>query len=76
MAADGGDFDATKPGAGKEATRLLEQKGIHKDKPADAPAPAAGGGNKANKGDKPSTMGKLKDKLHIGTGKHGSDKSV
>ncbi|KAK4190371.1 hypothetical protein QBC35DRAFT_79444 [Podospora australis] len=29
LAADGGDFDATKPGAGKEADRLLEQKGIH-----------------------------------------------
>ncbi|KAK7963712.1 hypothetical protein PG996_008599 [Apiospora saccharicola] len=29
LQADGGDFDATKPGAGREADRLLEQKGIH-----------------------------------------------
>ena len=31
LATDGGDFDASKPGAGKEADRLLEQKGIHRD---------------------------------------------
>ncbi|PWW79416.1 hypothetical protein C7212DRAFT_275529 [Tuber magnatum] len=30
LAADGGDFDATRPGAGKEADRLLEEKGIHR----------------------------------------------
>jgi len=29
LAADGGDFDASKPGAGREADRLLEEKGIH-----------------------------------------------
>ncbi|KAF8425149.1 hypothetical protein EV426DRAFT_61038 [Tirmania nivea] len=29
-AADGGDFDAAKPGAGKEADRLLEQAGVHR----------------------------------------------
>lgn len=29
LKADGGDFDATKPGAGREADRLLEVKGIH-----------------------------------------------
>lgn len=28
LAAEGGDFDATKPGAGREADRLLEQRGI------------------------------------------------
>lgn len=28
LAADGGDFDATKPGAGREADRLLEEKGM------------------------------------------------
>jgi hypothetical protein len=55
---------------------LLEQKGVHREKPADAPAPAAGGDNKAAKEEKPGTMEKLKDKLHIGTGKHGTDKSV
>ncbi|KAH8668354.1 hypothetical protein BX600DRAFT_254602 [Xylariales sp. PMI_506] len=31
LAADGGDFDATRPGAGREADRLLEEKGIHRD---------------------------------------------
>jgi hypothetical protein len=29
LAADGGDFDASRPGAGREADRLLEQKGVH-----------------------------------------------
>ncbi|KAK4227903.1 hypothetical protein QBC38DRAFT_172677 [Podospora fimiseda] len=29
LAADGGDFDASKPGAGREADRLMEEKGIH-----------------------------------------------
>ncbi|KAK3900852.1 hypothetical protein C8A05DRAFT_45385 [Staphylotrichum tortipilum] len=30
LAADGGDFDAAKPGAGREADRLLEAKGVHR----------------------------------------------
>lgn len=63
LQADGGDFDATKPGAGKEADRLLEAKGIHK--PTDP--------NPGNKGDddsaspesgKKSLGQKIKDKLH------------
>jgi len=29
-AAEGGDFDAAKPGAGREADRLLEESGIHR----------------------------------------------
>jgi len=29
-AADGGDFDASKPGAGREADRLLDQAGVHR----------------------------------------------
>ncbi|KAJ1337486.1 hypothetical protein MN608_00338 [Microdochium nivale] len=29
LRADGGDFDATKPGAGREADRLMEAKGMH-----------------------------------------------
>ncbi|KAK6350095.1 hypothetical protein TWF696_006342 [Orbilia brochopaga] len=42
MAADGGDFDATRPGAAREAARLLDEKGIHHGgeeggKPADPP---------------------------------------
>lgn len=73
LAADGGDFDATKPGAGQEATRLLEEKGVHKTKPADAGATSdskdrtesPSGSDKA----KVSKMQKLKEKLHIGSGK-------
>ncbi|KAI9766336.1 MAG: hypothetical protein M1840_006600 [Geoglossum simile] len=34
MAADGGDFDATRPGAGREADRLLEKAGAHQGPPA------------------------------------------
>ncbi|KAK3379327.1 hypothetical protein B0T24DRAFT_151524 [Lasiosphaeria ovina] len=33
LKADGGDFDASVPGAGREADRLLEEKGVHKDGP-------------------------------------------
>ncbi|TPX15559.1 uncharacterized protein E0L32_004257 [Thyridium curvatum] len=29
LKADGGDFDAANPGAGREADRLLEEKGVH-----------------------------------------------
>ncbi|RDL39759.1 uncharacterized protein BP5553_04099 [Venustampulla echinocandica] len=31
MKAEGGDFDAANPGAGKEADRLLEEKGVHRE---------------------------------------------
>jgi hypothetical protein len=31
LKADGGDFDAAAPGAGREADRLLEEKGVHKE---------------------------------------------
>ncbi|KAH6680607.1 hypothetical protein B0J14DRAFT_269491 [Halenospora varia] len=34
MTADGGDFDASQPGAGREADRLLEAKGIHREAPS------------------------------------------
>ncbi|KAK0710268.1 hypothetical protein B0T26DRAFT_679563 [Lasiosphaeria miniovina] len=33
LKADGGDFDASVPGAGREADRLLEEKDVHKDGP-------------------------------------------
>ncbi|KAF2643729.1 hypothetical protein P280DRAFT_466469 [Massarina eburnea CBS 473.64] len=70
LQADGGDFDATKPGAGKEADRLLEDKGVHHDDKsnkasspkASSPPATAGGADK----DKVSKMDKFKDKLHIG----------
>jgi hypothetical protein len=69
MAAEGGDFDVTKPGAGKEATRLMEEKGIKTEGTKidpDAPKETSPGPS----GEKVSKIAKLKDKLHIGTGKH------
>ncbi|KAK6952961.1 hypothetical protein Daesc_005258 [Daldinia eschscholtzii] len=66
LQADGGDFDATKPGAGREADRLLEEKGIH-------PVGGGGGGGNGSKDDdaaehkdkdKKSLGKKIKDKLH------------
>jgi len=53
--ADGGDFNAANAGAGKEADRLLEQKGIHHDSPAEA---------KTDTPTKVSLKDKLKAKLH------------
>jgi len=58
FAADGGDFDATKPGAGREADRLFEEKGHH---PGEQGSHDGHGGK-----DKPSLGHRLKEKLHIG----------
>jgi hypothetical protein len=70
MAAEGGDFDVTKPGAGKEATRLMEEKGIKTEgNKIDPEAPKETSPSPSGK-EKVSKMAKLKDKLHIGTGKH------
>jgi len=65
LEADGGDFDATNPGAGKEANRLLEAQGIHKEAPDEKPTPSAASSDKLDKADKPSKMEKLKEKLHL-----------
>jgi len=65
LQAEGGDFDATNPGAGAEASRLLEERGIKKDE-------SEGGGASPSPSDTPgkqSKMAKLKEKLKIGTGK-------
>ncbi|TGJ78743.1 hypothetical protein E0Z10_g10021 [Xylaria hypoxylon] len=66
LQADGGDFDATNPGAGREADRLMEVKGIH-----NATAPGSTPDNTTDAGDSGSpTSGKrsfgqkIKDKLH------------
>lgn len=65
LKADGGDFDAAKAGAGREADRLLEQKGLHRDdhhKPCvtdeKSPSPDVKGKEKKSLGQK------IKDKLH------------
>jgi len=67
MAAEGGDFDASNPGAGKEADRLLDEKGVHR---ADAPTATTDEGDKSSSSipgeEKKSVGSKIKDKLHIG----------
>ncbi|CCC12268.1 unnamed protein product [Sordaria macrospora k-hell] len=65
--ADGGDFDAAAPGAGIEADRLLESKGIHRD---NANGPLTGNTDALDHHDghghkeKTSLKQKIKDKLH------------
>ncbi|KAG0644092.1 hypothetical protein HOY80DRAFT_217511 [Tuber brumale] len=76
LAADGGDFDATRPGAGREADRLLEEQGIHraargstnleeerakKSLHDKAPGESQGSGSE-HKG----LTTKIKEKLHLG----------
>ncbi|KAI0195143.1 hypothetical protein EV127DRAFT_501035 [Xylaria flabelliformis] len=61
LQADGGDFDATKPGAGKEADRLMEEKGIHN--PNDDKSAGDSGSGSPTSGKK-SFGQKIKDKLH------------
>ncbi|KAE9961373.1 hypothetical protein EG328_003470 [Venturia inaequalis] len=78
LAAEGGDFDATKPGAGKEANRILEEKGIKKDDHGkmatdDGSSPDLGSGSDDTPGKKESKMAKLKEKLHIRSKKSESD---
>jgi len=67
MAADGGDFDATKPGAAREADRLMEEKGITKstsDSPAEQSTTTSA--HHGTEKEKVSVAEKLKNKLHIG----------
>ncbi|KAF4782727.1 hypothetical protein HER10_EVM0002275 [Colletotrichum scovillei] len=76
LAADGGDFDATKPGAGREADRLLDEKdpahaaakasaksGADKtsDKTSESHSSSAGTGTEK---EKESLKDKIKAKLH------------
>ncbi|OTA60317.1 hypothetical protein K449DRAFT_435413 [Hypoxylon sp. EC38] len=61
LKADGGDFDATKPGAGKEADRLMEEKGMHGGSNANGDS---GNTSHGDKKDKKSIGQKIKDKLH------------
>jgi hypothetical protein len=70
MAVDGGDFDATKPGAGREADRLMEEKGVKKSTSGSTEAvsdeqPASTAHSGTHK-EKESLGDKLKNKLHIG----------
>ncbi|KJZ76060.1 hypothetical protein HIM_04516 [Hirsutella minnesotensis 3608] len=61
FAADGGDFDAAKPGAGKEADRLMEQKGMGG---GDGDHDGGESGRSGHK-DKPSLGERIKEKLHV-----------
>lgn len=64
MKSDGGDFDASAAGAGKEADRLLEAKGIHHEVGA-AGAPADDKSDPLKeKINKPSLGERIKAKLH------------
>ncbi|KAI0867029.1 hypothetical protein F4860DRAFT_16073 [Xylaria cubensis] len=63
LQADGGDFDATKPGAGKEADRLMEEKGIHNPNDPNSAGNSAGDSGSPTSGKK-SFGQKIKDKLH------------
>ncbi|CAJ2506268.1 Uu.00g003980.m01.CDS01 [Anthostomella pinea] len=61
LQADGGDFDVTKPGAGREADRLMEEKGMHKDAPEGASDDT---GASKDHGEKKGLGQKIKEKLH------------
>ncbi|RYP50248.1 hypothetical protein DL768_004185 [Monosporascus sp. mg162] len=60
LLADGGDFDVTKPGAGREADRLMEEKGIHNP---NGESPKKGVSTES-KSEKKGLGQKIKDKLH------------
>ncbi|EHK51040.1 uncharacterized protein TrAtP1_009914 [Trichoderma atroviride] len=71
LAADGGDFDVTKPGAGLEADRLMEQKGIKVDdaEPKDKNSSSSSNGGRkssdSSRKDKPKLKERIKTKLHM-----------
>ncbi|KAF4944244.1 hypothetical protein FGADI_12845 [Fusarium gaditjirri] len=69
FAADGGDFDASKPGAGREADRLMEQKGIHlgeggSSDQSKTESHSNGKHHGSEKKDKQSISERIKAKLH------------
>jgi len=66
LAADGGDFDASNPGAGAEANRLLEEKGIHKSEDNKGEPQDLGTGSESHDSTaKVSKLDKIKEKLHL-----------
>lgn len=67
LQADGGNFDASAPGAGKEADRLLEKKGIKKEPTPNASEESVDKVDKVEEPaniTKPSLKEKIKAKLH------------
>jgi len=64
MKVDGGDFDASNPGAGKEADRLLEGKGVHHTPGVAPPSDESTKENGDVVKEKVSLKDKIKAKLH------------
>ncbi|KAJ2997397.1 hypothetical protein NUW58_g663 [Xylaria curta] len=64
LQADGGDFDATNPGAGREADRLMEEKGMHNSTDPNSAGGDKGGSPTSPTSGKKSLGQKIKDKLH------------
>jgi hypothetical protein len=70
LAADGGDFDVTKPGAGREADRIMDEKGMHhgiEKKAENLGEDKSEGKSSSHRGhtkDKPSLGERIKAKLH------------
>lgn len=77
-AAEGGDFDASKPGAGREADRLLEKSGVHRSVDPRQKKGAGGDTKKGVKGNQHDTTisGNPANPTHhpdsaVDSGKHG-----
>ncbi|KAK3313869.1 hypothetical protein B0H66DRAFT_630026 [Apodospora peruviana] len=64
LKADGGDFDATKPGAGAEADRLLGEKGVKRDDHGGVTGEIPAGEEEHHHKEKRSLKDKIKAKLH------------
>ncbi|KAI1331207.1 hypothetical protein F5Y16DRAFT_295681 [Xylariaceae sp. FL0255] len=64
LQADGGDFDATNPGAGREADRLMEEKGMHPNEKVMNDTDDKEDRSSSPSSEKKSLGQKIKDKLH------------
>ncbi|KXJ97690.1 hypothetical protein Micbo1qcDRAFT_230278 [Microdochium bolleyi] len=67
LKADGGDFDVTQPGAGREADRLMAEKGMHPNEDArkkSSSPPATDHQGDTEPKEKKKLSQRIKDKLH------------
>lgn len=64
LKADGGDFDASRPGAGLEADRIMDQKGIHHGLVSNDSKATSDDSSSHHSGHSKGLGEKLKDKLH------------
>ncbi|KAL2137364.1 hypothetical protein VTI74DRAFT_3304 [Chaetomium olivicolor] len=68
LQADGGDFDASRPGAGREADRLLEEKGVNRGSAEHHGHRESGHHEAGHEGkEKVKLKDKIKAKLHKGS---------